>query len=334
MNISALHTSKQFRLALAMLSLSVMAAMSCARAQSGAGYPVKPVTIVLPFAAGGPNDVENRLYSPLLQSALGQTVLIDYKPGAGASIGTLHVARAAPDGYTLLAVSTSFTVVPAFQASGPYDPVKDFAHVSLIARRGAMLMVHPSLGVKNFAEYVAYAKGNPGAINFGTSGQGSIFHIVGAWMHSGTGTRATFIHYKGAAPMYTDLVAGRIHAAAALFFTGMPFVKAGKALAIANLGQERSKYLPDQRTIAEQGIAGFDYSSWSGYLFPAATPAAIVNRMSAALATVARSPDLVRKMEAEGAEMVGSSPEEFRRLVASEASRWRRVVQENGITSE
>ena len=301
-------------------------------AQGSAGsFPSKPVTIILNFAPGGPNDTETRLYSPLLQAGLGQPVLIDYKAGAGGAIGAAYVAKAAPDGYTVLGVSTSFTVIPAFHASGPYDPVKDFAPFSLFSRRGAMLLVHPSLGVKSYPEYIAYARANPGVINFGTSGSGSIFHIVGSWIHSGTNTSATFIHYKGAGPMYTDLLAGRVTAAAALFFTGMPYVKAGKAIPIANMGSERSKFLPDQKTIAEQGIAGFDYSSWSGYLAPAGTPPAVVNKLSTEFSRAAKSPELLQRMEAEGAEMVGSTPEYFRQVIIDQTARWRRVVQENKI---
>lgn len=306
-----------------------------AQAQT-AGYPTKPITIVLPFAAGSSADIEARLYAPRLTEALGKPILVDYKPGAGASIGTIFVAKSAPDGYTLLGVTPGFTVYPAFFPADklPYDPVRDFAPLSQVTRRGTLMLVHPSLGVKTLAEYTAYARANPGAINFGTSGGGGILHIAGAWLHSATNTKVTFIHYKGSGPVYVDMLAGRITAAPTVVFIGLPLIKSGKVIAIASMGQERTKYLPDLRTLAEQGLPDFDYTSWSGYLAPARTPDAIVERLGAEFAKIARAPDLVKRMETDGAEMVGSTPEQFRKTIATETVRWRKVVQENNIKLE
>ena len=306
-------------------------------AQGSAGtFPNKPLTIVLPFTTGASADIETRLYAPRLTESLGQPIIVDYKPGAGSSIGTIHVARSAPDGYTILYVSPGFSVYPAFFPADklPYDPVKEFAPLSLINKRSAMLLVHPSLGVKTFPEYLAYAKASPEKINFGTSGGGGIFHIVGAWLHSLTNTKATFIHYKGAGPMYIDFLAGRVTAGPGLPFVVAPYVKAGKLLPIANMAAARSKFVPDLGTIAEYGVSGFDYFSWSGYLAPARTPEAIVHRWSAAFAFVAKAPEVVKKMESDSAEMVGSPPDYFRQVIANESARWRKVVQENGIKLE
>ena len=301
-----------------------------------AAYPARPVTIIVPFVAGSIADVETRLYAPKLSDGLGKPVLVDYKPGAGSSIGTVYVAKAAPDGYTLLYGSPAFSVYPAFFPADklPYDPVRDFAAVTQITRRGTLLLVHPSLGVKTFPEYLAHARANPEAINFGTSGGGGILHIVGAWLHSSTNTKVTFIHYKGSGPMFVDLVAGRVTATPTVFFVGLPYVKSGKLLALANMGLERSKYMPDLKTLDEQGLPGFDYSSWSGYFTPARTPEAIVERLSAEFAKVAKAPDLIKRMDTEGAELVGSTPEQFRKVIATEAARWRKVVQDNGIKLE
>ena len=305
-------------------------------AQGAAAWPTRPITIVLPFVAGSSLDNETRLYTPRLSESLGRPVVTDYKPGAGASIGTIFVAKAAPDGYTLLGVTPGFTVYPAFFPADklPYDPVTEFAPVSQATKRGTLLMAHPSLGVKTFPEYVAYARANPGAINFGTSGGGGILHIVGAWLHSATNTKATFIHYKGSAPAYADMLAGRITASPTIMFIGIPMVKSGKVVAIANMGGERSKYMPDLMTIAEQGHPEFDYTSWSGYLAPARTPSAIVERLSVEFARAVKVPELVKRMDAEGAEMVGNTPAQFARTVATETARWRKVVQENGIKLE
>ena len=322
-----------------MLSAGVVVAMcsSLCGAQSLAGaYPTKPVTIVLPYAPGGSTEIETRLYMPRLMEGLGQPIIVDFKPGAGASIGTIYVAKAAPDGYTILGVTTGFTIYPMLFPVDklPYDPIRDFAPISLINKRDALLLVHPSLGVKTFAEYLAYAKDNPGKINFGTSGGGDIFHIVGAWLHSATNTKATFIHYKGAGPMYIDFLAGRVTAAPGLPFVVAPHVKAGKMIPIANMALERSRFLPDLKTVAEYGVTGYDYSSWSGYLAPARTPEAIVNRLSAEFAKVAKAPEVIKKMEADSSEMVGSTSEQFRQALLVQTARWRRVVQENNIKME
>ena len=305
--------------------------------QSGAGaYPNKPVTIVLPFPPGGSTDIEARLYSAKLIEGLQQAVIIDYKPGAGASIGTIYVAKAAPDGYTILSVTPGFTVYPAFFPLDklPFDPIRDFAPISLINKTSGVLLVHPSLGIKTFPEYLAYARANPDKINFGTSGGGGIFHIVGAWLHSATNTKVTFVHYKGVGPMHADFMAGRVHAAPGLPFVVAPFVKAGKFIPIATMSAERSRIMPDLKSIAEQDVAGYDYVNRTGFVAPARTPEAIVNRLSAEFAKVAKAPEIVQKMEGDGAEMVGSTPEQFRQSLVTDAARWRRIVQENGIKLE
>jgi len=299
-------------------------------------YPSKPVTIILPIAPGAAQDIETRLYLPRLSEGLGQPAIIDYKPGAGASIGAIYVSKALPDGYTILAVTPGFTVYQAFFPLDklPYDPNRDFAPVSLTNKRGALLVVSPVMGVKTFPEYLAYVKANPEKVNFGTSGSGGIFHIVGAWLHSATNTRVTFIHYKGAGPMYTDFLAGRVTVGPGLPFVVAPHIKTGKMIPIATMSGERSKFMPELKTLAEFGVTGYDYVSWSGILAPARTPEAIVNRLSEEFAKVARAPEVVKKMESDGAEMVGSTPEQFRQVIAVESARWRKVVQENGIKLE
>jgi tripartite-type tricarboxylate transporter receptor subunit TctC len=301
-----------------------------------ANFPNRPVTIVLPFTPGASTDIETRLYQQRLMEGLKQPVLIDYKPGAGSSLGSIYVAKSVPDGYTILAITPGFSVYPAFFPLDklPYDPIKDFAPLSLVNKRTALLLVHPSLGVKTYQEYIAYAKANPGKINFGTSGGGGIFHIAGAWLHSATNTSATFVHYKGAGPMNLDLIAGRISAAPGLPFVVGPYIKSGKVIAIASLTAERSKFMPDLVPVAEMGVPGYDYSSWSGYLAPARTPDAIVNRWSAEFTKVAKAPEIVSRMEADSAEMVGSTPEVFRKLLVTQVANWRKVVQENTIKLE
>ncbi len=315
---------------------AAMACTSCWAQNPTAAYPTKPVTIVLPYTPGALADLETRLYIPSLTEALGHPVIVDYKPGAGTSIGTIHVAKAAPDGYTILRASAGFTMYPAFFPADklPYDPIKNFAPVSMIAKVSAFLVVHPSLGVKTFPEYLAYAKANPEKINFGTVGGGSNYHIAGAWLHSATNTKVTFVHYKGVGPMQTDLLAGRVTAAPGVPFNIASHVKSGKLIALANMGAERSGYFPDIKTIVEYGVKEYDYVSWSGYLVPARTPEAIVTRLSAAFAKVAKSPDVIKKMASDGAEMVGSTPEQFHQTLLTETIRWRKIVQQNDMKME
>ena len=301
-----------------------------------ANFPNKPVTIVLPFTPGASTDIETRLYQPRLMEFLKQPMLIDYRPGAGASLGTIYVAKSAPDGYTILAITSGFTVYPAFFPVDklPYDPSKDFAPLSLINRRTAMLLVHPSLGVKNYQEYIAYARANPGAINFGTSGAGGAVHLPGAWLHNMTNTQATFIHYKGTGPLLPDLVAGRVHATYAFPVVTMPFVKAGKLRALGVTSADRIKNLPDIPAVQEQ-VPGFDFTSWLGAFVPARTPTAIVNRLGAEFAKMARDPEIVRKLADEHYFVsVGSTPEQFRQYIAPQFDFWRKLVRDNGIKLE
>ena len=320
--------------ALAALTSALMSAP--VQAQGAANFPSKPVTIVLPFTPGASTDIETRLYQPRLMEFLKQPMLIDYRPGAGASLGTIYVAKSAPDGYTILAITSGFTVYPAFFPVDklPYDPSKDFAPLSLINRRTAMLLVHPSLGVKNYQEYIAYAKANPGKINFGTSGAGGIFHIAGAWLHSATNTQVTFVHYKGAGPMNTDLMAGRVDVIAGLPFVVAPMIKAGKAIPIASLTATRSRHMPDLVPVAEMGVPDYDYSSYSGYVAPARTPPAVVARWNAAFVFVAKAPEVIQRMAADSADMVGSTSEALAKQIVNEYGRWRKVVAENNIQME
>ena len=198
-----------------------------------------------------------------------------------------------------------------------------------------MLVVTPSFPARNLKEYIAFARSRPGEINYGTNGAGGSYHISGAWLGSVTNTVATFVHYKGSAQLYVDLVAGRVHVSPMTLYSALPFIKSGKVRAIAQLGLERSAFAPDDlQTAAEQGAPGFDWISWQGLLAPAGTPADVVRRLNAVLASFARSPAAIANAAKEGAEMVGSTPEFFGKLLIDELVRWRKVVQENNIKLE
>jgi tripartite-type tricarboxylate transporter receptor subunit TctC len=308
------------------------ALLSCA--VGAQDYPSRAVVIVIPSPPGATSDRDARLWTPKLTQAFGKPFVLDFKAGAGTTIGTNFVAKAAPDGHTLLLVTSSFPVIAATYKDLPFDPVKDFAPVSLMLRRPTMLAAHPSFAASNFAEYVAYLKAHPGEVNFGTAGAGSISHIVGAWLQSATGTRVTFVHYKGAAPNQVDLMAGRVKVSTMSLSVGVPFIKAGKLRPIAILSPERSSMLPGVRTVAEQGTPDFNYSTLTAILAPAGVPAAIVSRLSAELAKITKSPDVVTIAEADGTVLVGSTPAQARSYLETEINRWRRLVKENDIQPE
>jgi len=236
-----------------------------ALAQSSADtYPSKVVTLVNPFVAGSTTDGDARPLLQYLTAALGKSFVVDYRPGAGGILGNNYVAKAKPDGYTLLIVSTSFTTNFALRDNVPYS-YKDFAPVSLLSRRPVILVVTPSLPVKSFAEYLAYARANPDKLNWGTSGAGSIFHMAGAYLAAATGTKITFVHYKGNAQGFVDLVAGRTQVSPMTTFAALPYIKAGQVRPIAHLTASRSRAMPNLPSVAELGVVGYDYSGWGGH---------------------------------------------------------------------
>ncbi len=303
-------------------------------AESSDVFPSRPVTVVLAIAPGGPVDAEARLYLPKMQGVLGQPFVVDFKPGATGTTGTAYVARAVPDGYTLLLVTSGLTVFPAVYKSLAFDPIKDFAHLSLMSKKPTVLVANPSFPPRDAAEYLAYARANPGKVNFGTTGNGSSNHLVGAWIHSATRTKVTFVPYKGLGPMLPDIMGGRLDLTSAILSGVMPLIKSGKLRALAMTGEKRSGLLPDVPTISEKGIPGYDYSYWTGFSAPAGTPPAIAKKLADAFARVAHLPDVVTALESDGALAIGSSPEQFRQLLIAETTLWRKVVQDSGIAME
>ncbi len=297
-------------------------------------FPAKPITFINPLAAGGPQEVETRLYAQKIMENTGWKILVDFRVGAGGTLGQQYVVKAAPDGYTVLTTSSSYVITPALYPNLPFDPEKDLAPVSLISTRGNMLVVNTALPVKTVTEYIAYAKANPGAINFGTSGAGGAVHLPGAWLHHMTGTQATFVHYKGTGPLLPDLVTGRIHATFAFPVATMPFIKTGKLRPLGMTSADRFVTLPDIPAVQEQ-VPGFDFTSWLGALAPAKTPPAVVNRLSAEFARMAKDPEIIRKLRDEYYfNAVGSTPEAFRKFMAPQFDVWKKLVRDTGIKLE
>lgn len=297
-------------------------------------FPGKPVQIIIAAVPGGSNEAEARLYAQKLNENTGQQFIVDFKPGAGGTIAAAQVAKAPPDGHTLLVVSPNFTVSPSVYKGLPYDTVKDLAAVTMLSKRPTVLMVHPSVPVKNAAEYFAHARANPGVLNFGTTGNGSSPHMNGAWMHSSANVKVTFVHYKGTGSLMPDLLSGRVHATAISFLSSLPHIKAGRTRALGISTSERSRLWPELPTIAEQGVAGFDYSSWLGIVTSGATPGPVLARVHAEFAKAGKAPEIAKKLEPDFVQIVLSTPEQFKLYIAEDVARWRALVNEAGIQME
>jgi len=231
-------------------------------------------------------------------------------------------------------VSTGLTVIPAFYKNLNFDVQKDLAPVTLMSKQHSMISVHPSFPAKTLVEYLAYARAHPGKINYGTAGAGAISHLAGAWLHSLSNTQVTFIHHKGTGPLLLELQAGRIDVGTGLLISTIPLARAGKTRALAVMGAERSSQMPDLPTVAEQGVAGYDYTSWIGFLAAGGTPAPIIGRLNNAFARTVKSPEIVAQLEKQGSVAVGSSPEQFRQIIASELVRWNKVVIDANLKLE
>ena len=309
--------------------LSLASATSVAHAQN---YPARPVTIVVPFGPGASSDIETRLYAQNLTQAFGQSVVTDYKPGAGGLTGAAYVGKSAPDGYTLLATSGSLTAAAALNPDLPFDPIKDFSPISLMSQRTTVFAAYPALPFNNIPEYVAYTKANPGKINLGTPGIGSSPHLNGAWFHSLVNTKVTFVHYKATALNLNDLLAGRTDIFLGTGLSALPHLKSGKLKLLGIANGTRSPLLPGALTAAEQGVPEYDYASLFGIIAPSRVPPAVIDKLAGELIRIAKLPDVIKRIEADGGFMVGSTPAQFQNVIATEISRYRKIVKESGIT--
>ena len=299
-----------------------------AQAQS---YPSRAVRLVVPFPAGGTTDLLARAMAQKLSEALGQQFVVDNRPGAGGNIGADTVAKSAPDGYTLLMGTVgTHAINPGLYPKMPYDHIKDFAPVVLVAGVPNVLVVHPAVPVRSVTELVTLAKDKPGTINFASSGAGTSIHLSGELFKSLTGAQITHVPYKGSAPALTDLIGGQVQIMFDNLPSALPHIKAGKLRAIAVTSTKRAPALPDLPTIAESGVSGFDASSWFGLLAPAGTPKDVIQRINAEANKALQSPEMKEKLLGQGAEAVGNSPEFFAEYIKAETAKWAKVVKESG----
>jgi tripartite-type tricarboxylate transporter receptor subunit TctC len=318
-------------IALAAFALLGLAALE-APAQE---YPVRPIRLIVPFPPGGGNDTIARLMGQKLAPALGQQVLVDNRPGAAGSIGAELAAKSPPDGYTLfLAGVASHGINPNLRRQLPYDPVRDFSGVSLIASAPLLVVVHPSLPATSVKQLVALAKTKPGAINFASNGTGGSSHLAGELFMMTTGTTMVHIPYKGLSLALTDLLSGQVQLMFSSAVSMLPQVKAGKLRAIAMTGATRSPAIPDIPTVAEAGVPGYETGSWYGIVAPAKTPRPVIERLSREIAAATRSAEISRRLADEAVIPIGSTPEEFDAHIKRELARWAKVIARAKISNE
>jgi tripartite-type tricarboxylate transporter receptor subunit TctC len=302
--------------------------------KASSAYPAKSIRLIVPFAPGGSNDIMARLIGQKFSEALGQQVVADNRTGASGIIGTDIAAKAPPDGYTLLMMSLTFAVNPSLFRKLPYDTEKDLTPVTLVASAPLMLVVHPSVPAKSVQELVAYAKGNPGKLNFGSGGPGTTPHLAGEMLKMMIGAQMTHVPYKGGGPALTDLMGGQIQLMLENIPSTLPLAKSGKLRALAVTASKRSPLVPDLPTLDEAGLKGYEIVGWNGLFVPAGTPRAIVSLLHTTTAKAIAQPDLKERLATLGAEGVGSSPGEFKAFVQTEIAKWARVVREAGLKVE
>lgn len=298
-------------------------------------FPTRPISIVVPFTPGGAVDSVARNVAMHLTSAWGQPVVVENKAGAGGAIGAMSVARAAPDGYTLLLGSIGpMTINPSLQAKVPYDTAQDFEPVALIAKTPAVLVVTPKSAVTTMPQFVTWVKANPGKLNFGSAGSGNVTHLVAEYFMHQAGLKANHIPYKGSAPAVTDLLGGQIDFMFDVVPTAQPYVKSGQFQAIAVTTLLRTPSLPNVPTMDQSGFKGFDVSSWFGLFAPAGTPQAIIDKLNAEVNRGMNSGPGREKLHSIGAEPATGTPKDFKGFVAQETDRWKRVISEGSIKAE
>ena len=303
----------------------------CTASAFAQAFPNRPVRLVVPFPAGGTTDILARAIAEKLSSALGQQFVVDNRPGAGGNIGADIVAKAAPDGYTLLMGTVgTHAINPSLYAKMPYDAMKDFAPVILVAGVPNVLVVNPEVPVKTVSDLIALAKAKPGTINFASSGNGTSIHLSGELFKSMTGVQMSHDPYKGSAPALTDLIGGQVQLMFDNLPSALPFIKGGKLRAVAVTSSKRAPALPDLPTIAESGVPGFEASSWFGILAPAATPKDIIAKINAEANKALQSPEMKEKLLSQGAEAVGNTPEHFAEYIRNETLKWAKVVKDSG----
>lgn len=299
-----------------------------------ATYPTKPIRFVVGQAPGGATDIVARLAASKMNDVLGQNILVENRTGAAGSIGAASVARSAPDGYTVLVVSSSYAINPSLYTNLPFDPQKDLLPVSLLAEAPFFLVVHPSVPARSVKELVALAKAAPGTLTYGSGGQGSSGHLAGALFEAAAKVKLSHIPYKGAGQALVDVLAGQITFMFASVLSSTPHVKQQRLRVLAVTGAKRSSAMPQVPTVAESGLPNYSTTTWYGLLVPAGTRVGIVERLATAANKAVSAPELRDRMLADGAEPIGSTPAAFQKHIEIEMAKWRKVVKSAGVTAQ
>jgi tripartite-type tricarboxylate transporter receptor subunit TctC len=300
-----------------------------------AGYPVKPVRWVVPFPPGGSADIMGRMIGQDLAKSLGQQVVIENRAGASAIVGSEYVAKSPPDGYTLLQANVSqMTIHPSLYPRLPYDPLKDFAPVTVLGIVTSVMVTTPSLPVNSVRELISLAKKRPAQLNFTSSGAGSSTHLTGELLKQRAGIAMTHINYKGSGPALTDVMAGFVEIMFENLPSALPFINAGKLKVLAVTGKDRSPVLKAVPTLAESGFPGFDMVSWQALVAPAGTSRPIIDKLNTEVAKVLKTPEMKEKMAGLGADVVANSPEQFAQYLREETAKWSKIVKDAGIKLE
>ena len=316
---------------LALLAAAALATLSSGSAMAQA-WPARPISLIVPFPAGGTTDVLARAVGVELSKSLGQPVLIESKPGAGATLGADFVAKAKPDGYTLLMGAVHHTIATSVYKKLPYDFQKDLLPITTVALVPNVLVVNASMPAKNVGELLALAKASPGKFTFGSAGNGTAHHLIGAQFEAMSGVQLLHVPYKGSGPLVTDLLGGQITMSFDTITPVLPHIRAGKLRALAITTNKRSPALPDVPTLDEAGLKGFNLGTWFGVMAPVGTPKEIVVRLNTELVKIIRSPDFKKRMDDIGAEPIGNTPEQMGQQIKEDTERFAKLVKEAKVT--
>ncbi|MDB5811347.1 MAG: transporter substrate-binding protein [Betaproteobacteria bacterium] len=316
------------------LLLSLLPAIALLPHAQAQTYPDHPLRLVVPFATGGTSDILARFVASPLWAAIGQPVVVDNRPGAGSNVGNEIVAKAAPDGYTLLMATPALASNQALYGKLNYDPLNNFSPVTLVAEIPIALVVHPSMPTKTVKELIALAKAQPDKLNFGSSGNGGIGHLVGEMFKSATGIKMTHVPYKGNGPALVDLMSGVLNLTFTDIAGGMPYIKAGKMRPLGITTKRRSAQLPDVPTMNEAGVPGFEASTWFAVFATGGTPRPVINRLNAEIVKSLQTPEMREKLTNLGCDVVGNKPEELTAFFKAEMAKWSKVIRESGAKVE
>jgi tripartite-type tricarboxylate transporter receptor subunit TctC len=321
-----------FQVQIRVVTLLIAAIVSAvAVAGNSANYPSRPVRVIVPFSPGGGSDILARLLGPGLSDRLGQPVVVDNRPAGSGIVGGDIVAKSTPDGYTLLLVQAAHAVTAQLHSKLPYDPIRDFAAITQVISSPAGMFLHPAVPAKTVKEFIAYAKVNPGKLNFGSSGPGSTPHLNAELFSSMAGIRMIHVPYKGAGPVITALLSNEVQFAFTNLVSSRPHWQAGRLRLVAHSGAKRLEAMPEVPTIAESGVPGFVTDVWWGYMAPATTPRPIIDRLHKEITAVATLPDVRQTVASQGWEVVGNTPEEFARVIESDADKWGEIGKRLGV---